>query len=257
MANPAEKEVRRVSVDDVKANLLRPSLTSYFAVQIPLPNGKIKSKLEEVLGADQGQLNLLCTDTSLPGSQLTTMDINNDRTGVTEKHAYRRMFDDRIDFTFYVDASNYLPIRFFETWMKGIMNEDEKSKNINYHYKPTYPDEYTADQGLKIFKFERDYKQFMTYEFIRSFPLSISSMPVSYSGNDLLKCTVSMSYIRYIQSGPNSNISSKGSPLDVFSQARESLLSDPNANPFSFEPGRFGAQIRNMSNRAANLLGLG
>ena len=36
------------------------------------------------------------------------MDINNDRTGVTEKHAYRRMFDDRIDFTFYVDASNYL-----------------------------------------------------------------------------------------------------------------------------------------------------
>ena len=257
MANPAEKEVRRVSVDDVKANLLRPSLTSYFAVQIPLPNGKVKSKLEEVLGADQGQLNLLCTDTSLPGSQLTTMDINNDRTGVTEKHAYRRMFDDRIDFTFYVDASNYLPIRFFETWMKGIMNEDEKSKNINYHYKPTYPDEYTAYQGLKIFKFERDYKQFMTYEFIRSFPLSISSMPVSYSGNDLLKCTVSMSYIRYIQSGPNSNISSKGSPLDVFSQARESLLSDPNANPFSFEPGRFGAQIRNMGNRAANLLGLG
>ena len=243
MANPAEKEVRRKSVDDVKVNLLRPSLTSYFAVQIPLPNGKVRSKLEEVLGADQGQLNLLCSETSLPGSQLTTMDINNDRTGVTEKHAYRRMFDDRIDFTFYVDASNYLPIRFFETWIKGIVNEDEKSKNINYNYRPTYPDEYTADQGLKIFKFERDYQQFMTYEFIRSFPLSISSMPVSYSGNDLLKCTVSMSYIRYIQSGPNSNISSKGSLLDVFTQARESLLSDLNANPFSFEPGRLGMAI--------------
>jgi len=246
MANPVEKEVRRKSVDDVRANLLRPSLTSYFAVQIALPNGKVRSKLEEVLGADQGQLNLLCNDTSLPGSQLTTMDINNDRTGVTEKHAYRRMFDDRIDFTFYVDASNYLPIRFFETWMRGIMNEDEKSKNINYNYKPTYPDEYTADQGLKIFKFERDYKQFMTYEFIRSFPLSISSMPVSYSGNDLLKCTVSMSYIRYIQSGPNNNTSSPGSPLDVFSQARESLFNDPSASPFSFDLGRFGAQLRNM-----------
>jgi len=254
-SNPSEKEVRRKNVDDVKTNLLRPSLTSYFAVQIPVPNGKIKSKLDEVLGVNQGQLNLLCTDTSLPGSQLTTMDINNDRTGVTEKHAYRRMFDDRIDFTFYVDASNYLPIRFFETWIKGIMNEDEKSKNINYSYRPTYPNEYIADQGLKIFKFERDYEQFMTYEFIRSFPLSISSMPVSYSGNDLLKCTVSMSYIRYIQSGPNSNISSKGSPLDFFSQARESLLSNPNASPFSFEPGRFGAQLRNMGNGAADILG--
>jgi hypothetical protein len=249
MANPVEKEVRRKSVDDVRANLLRPSLTSYFAVQIPLPNGKVRSKLEEVLGADQGQLNLLCTDTSLPGSQLTTMDINNDRTGVTEKHAYRRMFDDRIDFTFYVDASNYLPIRFFETWMKGIMMEDEKGNTDKaYNYRPTYPDEYTADQGLKIFKFERDYKQFMTYEFIRSFPLSISSMPVSYSGNDLLKCTVSMSYIRYIQSGPNNNTSSPGSPLDVFSQARESLLNDPNANPFSFDLGRFGTQLRTGAN---------
>ena len=247
MANPAEKEVRRVTVDDVKVNLLRPSLTSYFAVQIPLPNGKVRSKLEEVLGADQGQLNLLCTDTSLPGSQLTTMDINNDRTGVTEKHAYRRMFDDRIDFTFYVDASNYLPIRFFETWMKGIMMEDEKGNTDKvYNYRPTYPDEYTADQGLKIFKFERDYKQFMTYEFIRSFPLSISSMPVSYSGNDLLKCTVSMSYIRYIQSGPNNNTSSLGSPLDVFSQARESLLNDSNANPFDLK--KFGSQLRTGAN---------
>ena len=47
MANPAEKEVRRKSVDDVKVNLLRPSLTSYFAVQIPVPNGKVKSNLDE------------------------------------------------------------------------------------------------------------------------------------------------------------------------------------------------------------------
>ena len=257
MANPVEKEVKRVTVDDVRANLLRPSLTSYFAVQIPLPNGKVRSKLEEVLGADQGQLNLLCTDTSLPGSQLTTMDINNDRTGVTEKHAYRRMFDDRIDFTFYVDASNYLPIRFFETWMKGIMMEDEgDNKGKAYNYRPTYPDEYTADQGLKIFKFERDYKQFMTYEFIRSFPLSISSMPVSYSGNDLLKCTVSMSYIRYIQSGPNtiSGTGSDGPLSNLFNDAKESLFSDPNANPFSFDLGRFGSQLRNMGTGASDLI---
>ena len=192
-----------VSVDKIKSNLLRPSLSSYFGVEIPLPQGgELRSELQQVLGADQEKLNLLCTDTSLPGSKFTTMDINNDRTGVTEKHAYRRMFDDRIDFTFYVDADKYLPIRFFETWMKGIMNEDEKSKDTTYNYKPTYPDEYVADQGLKIFKFERDYKQVLTYEFIRSFPLSVSSMPVSHSGNDLLKCSVSMSYIRYIQTGP-------------------------------------------------------
>ena len=41
---------------------------------------------------------------SLPGSNLATIDVNNDRTGVTEKHVHRRVFDDRIDLTFYVDA---------------------------------------------------------------------------------------------------------------------------------------------------------
>ena len=201
-----EQEVKRKNVDTVKANLMRPSLTAYFAVQIPFPNGKVSDALSDVLDtAKQDKLNLLCTDASLPGSQLSTMEITNDRTGVTEKHAYRRMFDDRVDFTFYVDADDYLPIRFFETWIKGIMNESSEATSKSYHYKPTYPDEYTADQGLKILKFERDYKQVLTYEFFRSFPLSISSMPVSYSGNDLLKCTVSMSYIRYIQSGPINN----------------------------------------------------
>jgi len=48
MANPVEKEVRRKSVDDVRANLLRPSLTSYFAVQIPLPTNDGKMINPEV-----------------------------------------------------------------------------------------------------------------------------------------------------------------------------------------------------------------
>ena len=74
-----------------------------------------------------------------------------------------------------------------------------------------YPDDYTADQGLKVIKFERDtYKSsskggydrptgsVLEYNFVRSFPLSIASIPVSYEASSLLKCTVSMSYIRYV-----------------------------------------------------------
>ena len=38
----------------------------------------------------------------------------------------------------------------------------------------------------------------LAYEFIRAFPLSIGSMPVSYESSSLLKCTVSLSYIRYV-----------------------------------------------------------
>ena len=85
-----------------------------------------------------------------------------------------------------------------------------------------YPDEYTADQGLKVIKFEKDYKkgrggrggwsttgQTLEYEFFRSFPIAINSMPVSYGSVDVLKCTVSMSYIRYIVRRINSSSTAK------------------------------------------------
>ena len=68
----------------------------------------------------------------------------------------------------------------------------------NYDYRIKYPDSYIADQGLKITKFEKDHQNLLQYEFIRVFPLAINSMPVSYDTSSLLKCTVSLSYVRYI-----------------------------------------------------------
>ena len=37
----------------------------------------------------------------------------------------------------------------------------------------------------------------LTYSFINAYPLSISSMPVSYDASSLLKCNVSFTYSRY------------------------------------------------------------
>ena len=211
------------SVSQIKSALLRPALTSHFQVQIPFP-----PEIRSLIGTGQDTLNLACSEASLPGSQLTTLENNNDRTGVTEKHAYRRQFDDRIDLTFYVDAQNYTSIRFFEGWISYIMNEeqddnpfsggggnDEREQPPNlasreYNYRVKYPNDYIADQGLKVIKFERDHQQQLTYEFIRSFPLSISSMPISFDASSLLKVTVSMSYIRYIVLKTPSKTGSQG-----------------------------------------------
>lgn len=203
---------RERSLSDVKSNILRPALTSHFEVQVPIPDKIQKNVIENVginLGSlDQNKLNLLCSEVSLPGSSLATLEINNDYTGVTERHAHRRIYDDRIDFTFYVDAEKYLPIVVFESWMKYIAGEsvtpDEKMrggigvKSPSYFYRVRYPDSYVSDQGLKVIKFERDYKSRLEYEFIRAYPISLSSMPVSYDSSSLLKCNVSMTYIRYI-----------------------------------------------------------
>ena len=200
---------RVAKVSDIKANLLRPATTSHFEVEIPIP-----SALSNWDTGKQGKIQLMCSETSLPGSNLATFEINNDRTGVTEKHVHRRIFDDRIDLTFYVDAGLYSPIRFFEDWMalitNGTFNEDPiNSRNVteamdselidkSYNYRLRYPNDYMADQGLKVRKFEKDHGNILEYEFVRAFPLAINSMPVSYDTSSLLKCSVSMSYIRYV-----------------------------------------------------------
>jgi len=142
----------------------------------------------------------MCSETSLPGSNLATFEINNDRTGVTEKHVHRRIFDDRIDLTFYVDAGLYRPIRFFEDWMAYITNNGDTDSELNessYNYRMRYPKDYMQEQGFVVRKFEKDHQNILEYEFVNTFPLAINSMPVSYDTSSLLKCTVSMSYIRY------------------------------------------------------------
>ena len=204
------------TVGNIKTNLLHPALTSHFEVTIPKPPGDGFDKFliankYPVSSVAQDQLNLLCSETILPGSNLATLDINNDHTGVTERHVHRRVYDDRIDLTFYVDAVNYLPIIYFELWIKFIVNESiEKqedkgvgSKDSNYFYRARYPNEYMCKQGLEVTKFERTGKgnsyigSTLVYKFINAFPISVSSMPVSYDSSSLLKCSVSFSYIRY------------------------------------------------------------
>tara|TARA_B100001250_G_scaffold154937_1_gene133100 strand:+ start:396 stop:1223 length:828 start_codon:yes stop_codon:yes gene_type:complete len=210
------------SVSDIKSNLLRPSLTSVFEVQIGLPGSSLGTRLRSLLGTDQRKLNLMCSEAVLPGSSLATTEVNNDYTGVTERHAYRRIYDETIDLSFYVDAVDYLPIKFFEEWISGIVNEDQnEAKAPNYFYRVQYPDDYVA-AGLKVIKFEKDYtdqyndikmtggaksyrvrtgtRSKLEYEFIRSYPRSITSMPVSYDGSSLLKCSVQMTYVRYVLS---------------------------------------------------------
>ena len=239
------------SIDVIKATLLKPATTSHFDVEIPFPSGSLGDKLKSLIGGSvqQDRLNIMCSDAALPGSSLATLELTNDRHGVTEKHAYRRIFEDRIDLTFYVDADGYLPIKFFETWMSEIMNEDSKdARNVNYFYRSKYPDDYTADQGLKVIKFERDHNRSIEYEFFRTFPLAINSMPVSYDGSSLLKCTVSMCYIRYILGKPSSPTTRQSATIS--DQARNN--SSRSELRQELHPGGFGEAVRKENDLLRN-----
>lgn len=203
---------------EIKSLLLQPALTSHYIVDVSPP--KEVQDFIDYEGRFDGRyltamsvINLACCDASLPGSTLYTTDVTNDYTGVTEKIAYRRQYDDRADFTFYVNT-NYDAIELFEGWMNYISDEnptratDAKSKAKNYsdittRYRFNFPINYRT--SIFITKFERnsgsgekDQKK-MEYEFIGAYPISITSIPLSYEASQLLKCTVSFTYIRHVK----------------------------------------------------------
>jgi hypothetical protein len=199
-------------VDDIKSAILKPALTSHYELYLTIPNGNagdfntIMEKNGVSFSRVQSNLQLACSEASLPGSSLATHEINNDYTGVTERHAYRRVYDDRIDLTFYVDTQ-YTVIKFFETWIKYIVSESISGKDggpagllsPNFFYSVRYPEEYQTT--FYITKFEKDYTLMsgsrLVYGFLKAYPISISSMPISYDSSSLLKCTVSFNYSRY------------------------------------------------------------
>jgi hypothetical protein len=203
--------IKPYKVSDIKSKLLRPSLTSHYICKFQPPTNpsfsdfikqRIDSGFEGLNYSDsetQSLIELSCSEASLPGSSLATYDINDSYHGSSEKIVYRRLYDDRADFTFYVD-SDYKIIQFFENWMSYITQENDIGfqENTTFTYRAAFKTNYQTNK-LFITKFERDYSgRALTYQFIGAYPISINSMPVSYDSSQLLKCTVSFSYIRYV-----------------------------------------------------------
>ena len=212
---------QRLTVDKIVSDLLEPATTSFYQVSIQDPRQLnergdtfatyLRQQGLEVLFNARGldptrreKLQLFCSETTLPGSSLATANLDNDFTGVSEKYAHRRVFDETIDLTFYCDAKEYLPVRYFESWLSYMTNDTRDNHSENFYYRMKFPKKYKG--GLEITKFEKNLfsqdpvrgrTRPLTYTFIDAFPRAISSMPVTYDASDLLKCTVSFSYTRY------------------------------------------------------------
>ena len=142
-------------------------------------------------------LGLLCNSAELPATTMATAQVEGQRTGIVEKMAHSRGFTD-VSFTIYVD-NQYRTLEFFELWHEfiasGSNNEVDRS-NIAYYHRMQYPDEYKVDT-IKIQKFDKDHFRSVEYNFLNCFPVSVSSMPVAYDGNQVLECQVTFAYDRY------------------------------------------------------------
>lgn len=218
------------SISYVKDKLMRPALTSSYDCWFFPPGSTSTSasaadvlkwatnKGAELTSEKREILSLSCSEASLPGSSFATHEITGDYTGVTQKHAYRRIYDDRADFTFYVDSDHY-QIHFFESWMSFIANEQfaQGLNSSDFNYRVNYPNSYKG--SIVINKYEKDYGRrnsisslvpatvkYTQYNLLEAFPLSINSMPVSYDTSDVLKCTVSFTFSRYTIAKQEHNI---------------------------------------------------
>ena len=196
----------RVSTSSLKSRILHLAQTSVYQVKMQPPSTVVAFLGERNFNyyGDGQDVELKCSEATLPGTSLATHDVTNDFAGVTEKMAYRRIYDETIDLTFYVD-NNYDTIEFFDGWVDYIANgsftDRGTMKDPTAFYRMNYPDTYKSN--IYLTKFEKDVgrnrsKQ-LNYTFVNAFPISVGAMPVSYGPSDTLRCTVSFSYMRYIR----------------------------------------------------------
>lgn len=246
------------STRDLKTKILGKKLaqTSVYLVNVTGLNSSLDAFFRQrIVGYDasiQESINLFCSETSLPGTTLATHEATNDYAGVTEKMSYRRIYDDTVDFTFYIDGE-YKILSYFDAWMDYITGMGSSFPLEAYtapqaYYRMNYPINYKTT--VYITKFEKEYKQAqpaLKYQFIDAFPINIVSMPVSYDASELLKCTVSFAYTRYVRSASNAPLSNYILPADPRLQAAANAAANSPGNP----------ELRNSIDRALSPSGSG
>ena len=205
-----------IRTSEIKSRILQLAQTSVYQVSMQPPTA-VLSHLSADANFNYGQsgedVELQCTDAYLPGSSFSTHEVIGDYHGVRERMAYRRMYDDTTDFTFYVDH-DYKVLDMFDGWMNYISGHgsDQRlsktsAKAYAANYRMNYPNSYMTN--VFITKFEKDYSNsnrifedatfYSQYTFVQAFPIAVVQQPVTYQTSEILKVTVSMAYQRYVR----------------------------------------------------------
>lgn len=195
-------------MSEVKAKMGRYASTNFFHVFFTTEH--LPSLVNTINtyggGSYQNFIDIACIDATLPGSTFATHEATNDHMGITERHAYRRQFDGKIDFTFAIDRE-YTLIKYFEAWM-GYIGGEASDGYINHErgrgYRVPFIQDYACPK-FHLVKYEKDativekgYSPTrLTYTFVNAYPIAIASMPISQGPTDLLTMTVTMDYQKY------------------------------------------------------------
>ena len=188
--NTIRSRFQTVALDNKYQVFMEPNLNVYNAAA---DVGISRRFIDEDLG-------LYASEAVLPGSSFADVEVSGDRQGITERMPFKRIYDD-VTLTFMVDR-RYKVLKYFEAWMQLInpLHGQVGGKANNQITTLNYPKDYKCT--MSVVKFNKDYFRngigFAYYCFVRSWPLSMSSIPVSYDSGSVLKLNVTFRYERYV-----------------------------------------------------------
>jgi len=202
--------VRHYKTSDLISRFAKLAQTSQYYVLIAADSTKEisrsqRNRNQQIFQFDRNfvreDLGMYCNEASLPGNSFATTEMTTDFPGVSQKFPYRKIYND-LQLTFYVDSS-YSVIKFFEDWMSYIASPYGSGRAIaeefgHSSFKFNYPDYYKCNIFVAKFNKDQSLNNKIAYRFVNAFPIDITSMPVSYDSSDVLRCSVSFSYDRYI-----------------------------------------------------------
>ena len=190
LINDIRSRFQTVAIDNKYQVFMEPNLNVYNAAARA---GISRRFIDEDLG-------LYASEAVLPGSSFADVEVSGDRQGITERMPFKRIYDD-VTLTFMVDRK-YKVLKYFEAWMQLInpLHGQTGGKADNQIMTLNYPKDYKCT--MSVVKFNKDYFRnggaYVYYCFIRSWPLSISSVPVNYESGSILKLNVTFRYERYV-----------------------------------------------------------
>ena len=188
--NDIRSRFQTVALDNKYQVFIEPNLNVYNAAA---QAGISRRFVDEDLG-------LYVSEAVLPGSSFADVEVSGDRQGITERMPFKRIYDD-VTFTFMVDR-DYKVVKFFEAWVQFInpLHGDTDGKAHDQVMTLSYPKDYKCT--MSIAKFNKDSfrsgRGYVYYCFIRSWPLSVAPVPVSYGAGGMVKLNVTFRYERYV-----------------------------------------------------------
>ena len=259
LINDIRSRFQTVAIDNKYQVFMEPNLNVYNAAARA---GISRRFIDEDLG-------LYASEAVLPGSSFADVEVSGDRQGITERMPFKRIYDD-VTLTFMVDRK-YKVLKYFEAWMQLInpLHGQAGGKADNQIMTLNYPKDYKCT--MSVVKYNKDYfkrsnPSYVYYCFIRSWPLSISSVPVNYESGSVLKLNVTFRYERYVMENVTRGMIRSGwkgysDSFDPWMGRYGDFESDyfgynPDAKPYKFTPKieTSNANIKKLYNELTNEL---